>query len=362
MYTIYCVFEQEAFNMKRIVGLVLVFCLVFTLVAEAVAAPKWEITQQTKCETNEKKKTVTLSVKVKGKGIKYQWVFVNPENPEDTVTGKGLSKRFKGIKVAGYTRNKVVLSKIPEELHGWTVYCHLYSNAYKMDTDPIAVALPGMDPPEQPEKPAPEDGEGGGEEGTPAEDTKKPAGDTDEGEGEGEEEGTPAPSKDFTVSANGKYLYKLDSMGNVDGDEGVSSLTFTDSGDVAVKSDDPFKSWTVNGVRFEPEEEINGFKMFNLSADTSVSLKVAAKTAASAKVDESVSLTVTCKGCTFSYLPKGLKKATEGQVPAGAVIYVVADNSDAAANGYRINGGEAQNPGASSIQITVNEDTEIVVK
>ena len=57
--------------MKRIVGLILVFCLVFSLFAEALAAPKWEIVQQTKCETNEKKKTVSLSVKVKGKGIKY---------------------------------------------------------------------------------------------------------------------------------------------------------------------------------------------------------------------------------------------------------------------------------------------------
>ena len=34
--------------MKRIVGLVLVFCLVFSMIAEAVAEPKWEITQQTK--------------------------------------------------------------------------------------------------------------------------------------------------------------------------------------------------------------------------------------------------------------------------------------------------------------------------
>ena len=39
---------QEAFNMKRILGLVLVFCLVFSILAEAVAEPKWEISEQTK--------------------------------------------------------------------------------------------------------------------------------------------------------------------------------------------------------------------------------------------------------------------------------------------------------------------------
>ena len=121
-------------------------------------------------------------------------------------------------------------------------------------------------------------------------------------------------------------------------------------------------SWTVNGVRFEPEEEISSFKMLNLSSDTSISLKVAAKTAASAKVDESNMLTVTCKGCTFTYLRGGLKKVASGKVPSGAVIYVFADSFDAAANGYVVNGGEAQSQGAASMQVTVTEDTEIVVK
>ena len=102
--------------------------------------------------------------------------------------------------------------------------------------------------------------------------------------------------------------------------------------------------------------------MLNLSSDTSVSLKVAAKTAASATVDESNMLTVTCKGCTFTYLRGGLKKVASGEVPSGAVIYVFADSFDAAANGYVINGGEALNPGAASIQVTVTENTEIVVE
>jgi len=367
--------------MKRIVGLILVFCLVFSLFAEALAAPKWEIVEQTKCETSEKKKTVSLSVKVKGKGIKYQWVFVNPEDPEDKVTGKNLAKdkRFKGIKVKDFAKNKIILSKIPEALHGWYAYCHLYSNAYKLDSDMVAVQLPGMDPAPEPEKPAAAEGKGeaGTEAGTEdetatakkeskdkdtAKDTKKAdknseeVGDDDEGIAAADE------PKEFTVTANGKYLFKADSMGNPEGDEGVSSLTFTGTGNVAVKSDNPIKSWTVNGVRIEPEEEMSSFKLLNLSADTTVNVKTAIKTAASAKVDESTTYTVTCEGCSFTYMAKGLKSVKEGEVPSGAVIYVFADKSESAVGGYSVNGGEPENLGASSMQLTITGDTNIAVK
>jgi hypothetical protein len=348
---------QEAFNMKRIVGFILVFCLVFSLFAEAMAEPKWEIVEQPKCTTT--KKSTTISIKVKGKGVKYQWVFVNPEDPEDKVTGKNLSKdkRFNGIKVKDYTKSKIVLSKVPEALHGWNVYCHLYANAYKLDSEPTVIQVYGMDPAPEPEKSAADEGEDEG--GEDAKETKKT--DEDEGEDEDEEE-APAESKEFTVTANGKYLFKIDSMGKAESDEGVSSLTFTDSGNVAVISEEPFKSWTVNGVRYEPDDELTGFKLFNLSGDTSVSVKMAVKTAASAKVDESTTYTVTCTGCSFTYMPKGLKSAKEGEVPSGAVIYVFADTSGGAANGYSVNGGAAENAGASSMQLTITGDTEIVVK
>ncbi len=353
--------------MKRIVGLVLVFCLVFSMIAEVVAEPKWEITQQTKVTVKEKKgkaTSVTVTVKAKGKGIKYQWVFVDPEDSSRTSTGKKVAreiKELKGLVVKGATSNKLVLTKIPDALNGWSVYCHLYSNAYKMDTDPVVITLPGMEPPAESEGEG-KDSEGGEEakSGKTEETAEKKASDEEGGEDE-EDEGATEEPKEFTVSASGNILYKADSMGNPDGDA-VSSLTFTGSGNVVVKSEDPFKSWTVNGVRFEPEEEISSFKMLNLSSDTSISLKVAAKTAASAKVDESNMLTVTCKGCTFTYLRGGLKKVASGKVPSGAVIYVFADSFDAAANGYVVNGGEAQSLGSASMQVTVTEDTEIVVK
>ena len=266
-----------------------------------------------------------------------------------------------GVFARYFVAPEVALTKIPDALNGWSVYCHLYSNAYKMDTDPVVITLPGMEPPAESEGEG-KDSEGGEEakSGKTEETAEKKASDEEGGEDE-EDEGATEEPKEFTVSASGNILYKADSMGNPDGDA-VSSLTFTGSGNVVVKSEDPFKSWTVNGVRFEPEEEISSFKMLNLSSDTSISLKVAAKTAASAKVDESNMLTVTCKGCTFTYLRGGLKKVASGKVPSGAVIYVFADSFDAAANGYVVNGGEAQSQGAASMQVTVTEDTEIVVK
>ena len=354
--------------MKRIVGLILVFCLVFSMIAEAAAEPKWEITEQTKVTVKEKKgkaTSITVTVKAKGKGIKYQWVFVDPEDSSRTSTGKKVAKEIKelkGLVVKGATSNKLTLTKIPDALNGWSVYCHLYSNAYKLDTDPVIITLPGMEEPSAESESEGKDSESGedAKSGKTEETAERKSSDEEGGEDE-EGEGATEEPKEFTVSANGNILYKADSMGNPDGDA-VSSLTFTGSGNVVVKSEDPFKSWTVNGVRFEPEEEISSFKMLNLSSDTSISLKVAAKTAASAKVDESNMLTVTCKGCTFTYLRGGLKKVASGKVPSGAVIYVFADSYDAAANGYVVNGGEAQSLGAASMQVTVTEDTEIVVK
>ena len=379
---------QEAFNMKRIIGLILVFCLVFSVFAEALAAPKWQIVQQTKCTPNEKKKTVTFTVKVKG-NVKYQWVFVDPKDPNRKSTGKKIAKEIpeaKGLKVGGATTSKLTLSKVPEALHGWYVYCHLYSNAYKLDTDPVALQVPGMDPAPEPDKSqfvlednvttpettAPAATGANGQTAAPAEEEKvnvKKMSEEDAYEyvmkrAEGD---LYVPElKEIKVSANGKYLYKLDTMGNPESTEGASSVTLIDSGNVVVKADAPLKSLTVNGIRFEPEEEVTSVKLFNINADTSVNLKAAARTVASASsdVDDSITYQITCTGCSFTYLPKGLKSAKEGEVPSGAVIYVFADKSDAgtATLGYTINGGEPQNLGATSFQLTVTGDMEIVAQ
>ena len=68
---------------------------------------------------------------------------------------------------------------------------------------------------------------------------------------------------------------------------------------------------------------------------------------------------IVCTGCTFTYLSGGLRSVTEGEVPSGARISVIADNDSAAAVGYRINGGEAGHIGVTSFRIIVNGDMTI---
>ena len=159
-----------------------------------------------------------MTVKAKGKGIKYQWVFVDPEDSSRTSTGKKVAKEIKelkGLVVKGATSNKLVLTKIPDALNGWSIYCHLYSNAYKMDTDPVVIELPGTEPAAAAESEG-KDSEGGEEakSGKTEETAEKKASDEEGGEDEEDEGATEGP-KEFTVSASGNILYKADSMGNL---------------------------------------------------------------------------------------------------------------------------------------------------
>ena len=242
--------------MKRILGLILAFCLVVSLFSAAVAEPDWEISKQPTYKTT--KKNITISIKLKGKtkGVKYQWIFINPEDSSDTYVGKELADKFPGIKITGENKDKVVISKVPEDLHCWLAYCHLTSGSDEVDSDQVAIGVYGNEPPEQPKSSSSDD------------DDKK----TDEDEYVPEE---------FTVTANGNYLYKIDSMGNSDSSEGVSSLTFTGSGNVAVRSDAPFSRLTVNGIPFELEKGLRSLKIMNLSANTSISVEIDAGAAAS---------------------------------------------------------------------------------
>ena len=238
--------------MKRIVGLILILCVVLSLVAAASADdPEWKITQQPMCKTAKTGVTITCKVTGKIKGMKYQWIFVNPSDMKETYKGKELAVKFPGIKVSGENKNKMVISKPPEELHGWYTYCHLYSDNYEMDTDIMAIGLFGFEPPEQPSKESFE-------------------------------------IEDFTVSVEGKYLFNMDPLGNIDSSEdGVSSLTFTGTGNVALKSDTPFTGWTINGVPYELDKEITCIKVYNLSADTSIQLNLVTETGKSENTDKS---------------------------------------------------------------------------
>ena len=390
--------KQEAFMMKRFLGLVLALCLILGIAAEAAAAGKPVFSQQPESATTDRKGTVSFSVKVKANGSKvsYTWYFVNPATGEK-VSGKNLSKTVKGVKVAKPNTPKITLKKVPAEMHGWLVYCHINGNGYKQDSDQVVLDVYGMEPvsdpsaqPEEagepaagPEQPA----EGtetaepaeGGETAEPAPEVGEPAepaegGETAEAVPEGAEAAEPAAaddpesegadyvSRDITVSASAAFLIPIDSMGKATSDTPVSTLTFTDTGNVSIRSEEPIKSWTINGIRFESGNPQNTINLFNISEDLTISLSTEQKTAASAQVDESVVCKVTCEGCAFTCATKGIRNATEGEVPSGSLITVFAKDSSALPNGYVINGAEAAYKNKASFQLTVTEDTNITLK
>ena len=345
-------FVQEAYDMKKIPVLILAICLVFVMAVDAYAAGKPAFTKQPVTSTTNKKGTVSFSVKTSGTIQSLTWYFIDPATG-NSYSGKQLAKAFKGLGVAGPNSKKITLKKVPDSMHGWTVYCHVNGNGYKIDSDRVQLLVYGLEPPAQgvveadvTEKPSKSEAE---------EKPSETAGD--------DESGAVIPQDNtFTVSCSSRLLRKLDSSGKVIDGDPVSSLEFTNTGSFMVSSEEPIKSWSVNGIRFEPAEPINEFKIMNVTGSITLDVKINRATAASLQVDESHMCQVTCNGCTFSYLRGQLIYDASGQEPAGAAINVVADSSDLAAAGYRINGAEPIKIGLTSFQYIVTDDVEISTK
>lgn len=132
--------------MKKILALALAFCFVIMFTAEAYAA-KPVITKQPESATTTKSGSVTFSVKASGSISAYSWFFVNPKTGKK-ISGKKLPKSVKGVKVTGPNRSKITLSKVPESMHGWLVYCTVGGGGYKVDSEYATLLVYGMDPPE----------------------------------------------------------------------------------------------------------------------------------------------------------------------------------------------------------------------
>ena len=378
--------------MKKTVGLILALCIVFVCVAGALAAGKPKITQQPQTQTTSKKGSVSFTIKVSGKISSITWHFVDPATGND-YTGKQLPKAVNGVKVSSPNGQKISLSRVPESMHGWIVYCHVNGNGYKLDSEKVQLLVYGMtesqDEPPAEEPPAEEPPvEEPPVEESPAEEppaeqpaeppAEQPAADTPPQEapapeggaqpeadqgivdmGETEFEEIVMEDKTITITSTAKILRRLDAAGNViEGEELVSKLEFINTGSFIISSEDPIKSWTVNGIRFEPAEPVKELKLMNVTDSLSLDFKFS-RSAASAELDESRMCKVSCKGCTFSYVRGGLRSVTEGEVPAGAAINVVANSSENAANGYRINGGEPANVGLAAFRLVVTEDVVI---
>ena len=368
---------QEANIMKKIIGLVLVFILVFAVAADSFAASKPKITKQPETATVKKGGKVSFSIKTSGTVNTVIWYFVDPVSG-NAYTGKKLTGAVKGVKIVGPTNGKkITLSKVPESMHGWTVYAHVNGNGYKIDSDKVLLLISGMEtptaasaeaaPPVEEAPPAedapPADTQESTEEPAPAEPASEPAAEPAAEPAPAAEE---APAEEsagpITVSATSKSLRRLDASGDIIDEKTSSRLEFEGTGYILVTSDEPIISWTLNGIRIHPTEPVKEIRIMNITADLSIDITTARVTAAEVVVDESRMCRVVCSGCTFSYARGKLRSVSEGEVPAGAPINVVADSSDLAEQGYRINGGEPEYVGKAGFQFIVNEDVEISCK
>ena len=352
--------------MKKFIGLILVLCLVLVLSADAFAASKLQIIKQPETGTTSKNGTVSFEIKVNGALNSLTWYFVDPATGKQ-YTGKTVTKAVDGLRVSNPNSRKIKLSKVPESMHGWIVYCHINGNGYKMDSNKVMLLVYGLEPPEN----AADLLSSSGDENESDKSASKSAGNEDGNENSGQDderdydddlpgETSEPESRTFTVSCTSKVLRRLNSNGSVDDGESLSSrLEFTDTGSFIVTSENPIRSYTINGIQIEPAEPVNEFKVLNVTSDITLSLKIIRASAAAAQVDYTNMCKITCDGCTFTYLSGGLRSVSEGEVPSGASINVIADSSDLAKTGYRINGAEPVNLGMASFRLVITEDTVI---
>lgn len=341
--------------MKKIIGLVLALILVFAVTADAFAASKPKITKQPQTQTVKKGGKVSFEVKTSGTVKSRTWYFVDPVSG-NKYTGKQLPAAVPGVKVVGKTNaNKITLNKVPESMHGWTVYIHINGNGYNFDSDKVMLLISGMEPPASTPEPV-------AEQSASSSGTEKNADVSGDDVPEGSEDVSESAGNDYEpetviVSSNMKILYRT-----TDPATAYDRLEFVGSGSFKVSSEDPIASWTVNGMRFELPEPVREFKVTNVTSSMSLTFKVARASAAEIVVDENNMCKVTCKGCKFSYIAGGLRSVSEGEVPAGARINIIADGAEYSRNGYVINGGEAINAGKASFQFTVTEEISIICR
>lgn len=362
--------------MKKIVSLLLILCLALgiSVSAFAVGAPK--ITKQPVSVTTDKQGNLTLSFRASDfVPNDSSWHFIEPETGNEW-TGPQLRDEMKARKVKGFTltasdgKQKLVLNKVPKFMHGWEVYALLVNGSFKVETDHIRVWYYGLDKTEDEDSlakssvvssPEAAGGSETSEKTAPESGSAEPAGETAPAE-EAEEE-APAAPKIITITANKVTLCPVDSRGNAILDQAAPSLTFEDSGSVAVISDEPVKYWTINGIRIEPSGVCpTSFVLKNITTDLVISAKIqqSAVNIPAEDVDPNTPCNVTCTGCSFTYHSGGLSSVTSGTVPAGATIIVFSTDPDAASKGFTING-TPDHKGTTSFRLKITGDTTITV-
>lgn len=158
--------------MKRLLAILVMLSLLLGCTGAALAAIT--ITAQPETQTVKAGGTVTFSVRARGASA-ITWHFISPDGTED-FTGRRLAGRFQGLRVVNPNSQNIRLKNVPEEMHGWTVYCHLGKAGADADTERVLLLIEGMEFPG-------------------AEDGSRPADESADGE-EGEEEEPEAPEED----------------------------------------------------------------------------------------------------------------------------------------------------------------------
>ena len=142
----------------------------------SVAFAAVTVTQQPVTQTVKAGGKVSFSAKAKGAGNGgITWHFVEESSGED-VTGRKLSERFKGLKVKNPNTLTITLQNVPEEMHGWQVYCHIGPKNGGVDTDRVQLLIEGLESGEAAEAAEAEPAE---EKDPDAEAEAEPAGDED---------------------------------------------------------------------------------------------------------------------------------------------------------------------------------------
>lgn len=361
--------------MKKIVSLLLILCLVLGIASAALAAGAPRINKQPETQKTEKNRQATFKIDAENFSQKESgWRFVNPATGEEFTVVQLRDEVFKADKFdykASDKKKKLTLINVPDAMHGWEVYMHLSGNGYELDSEHVRLWCYGLEEgsvaASAADAGAPASTTDTGAETAPADIPADTPADTPAGTpadtsaeipaGTSESTYNPDEPKIITVTAEKLTLCPVDARGNLLEEQAASSLTFENSGSVAVRADAPVKYWLINGIRIEPTESVTGFVLKNITSDLNISAKLD-QGGSDAAVDPDTPCQVTCTGCSFTCRKSNLSSVTSGTVPLGATIIVFTDNADA---GYSINGGAPEHVGSASFRLEITGDTTITV-
>lgn len=353
--------------MKKLIAVLLVLCISLGCAVTAMAA-RPSITKQPEMQTVKAGGTCTFSVKAKNTNT-ITWYFVNPATGEET-TGRKLSGVVDGVKVKNPNSSKITLKKVPEEMHGWSVYCKVSSNGYSEKSDSVLLLIDGMPDPS---------------ESAPSETAFSAA------------EAQVASGSEITVTAKGALLQAGDS-------DPAATLTLTAPATFTVSADGEADAWLINGFTLTSDSGLNEFTLSDVSCNMTIVAKSGDEPAGDESgaedvaedIDENMDedipedagddsaeasdeyydedvapaapvvevgkgepCAVTCTNCTFT--GGGFTRATSGEVPSGTTIRVTAGRKGDLTKGYRINGGAYEHANEASFTITVKSVLDIVM-